>query len=166
MDVVSYNRLRLELTEQKSAVSADRTTEVETISVGDTGASVTFSDAGLLRELGCKKERLVDTEVTLFAAANKKKLTSLRTIPVVTVRTVDGNSEAKINEMLYIVEELTCCYISRGALVELGSVPAYFLLLPPPRREYGEVAEIRGTAIDMDMEDEKPLTRGERPLDQ
>ena len=99
----------------------------------------------------------METEVRLFAA-NKKQLTVLGALPVhIKVKSADGTSEISMRDLLYVVEELADSYLSRETLVGLGSIPEYFPM-PPPRREYGEVSAIRGTASD--MEEDKPCHQG------
>ena len=64
---------------------------------------------------------------------------------IVTATAMDG--ETKVRDLLYVVQELDSTFVSRDALVKLGSVSSYFPQ-PPPLRTFGEVASIRRTATD------------------
>ena len=149
VDVENYNLLRSAITEKQLQVPLQKGAEVEAVSVGDTGASVTCCGGRLMQDLGWKVSDLLETEVRLFAA-NKKQLTVLGALPVhIKVKSADGTSEISMRDLLYVVEELAASYLSRETLVGLGPIPEYFPM-PLPRREYGQVSAIRGTASDME----------------
>ena len=106
VDVTNYNILKTALTERPSSVPMEKGAKVESVSIGDTGASVTCSGISLMQDLGWKVGNLLETEVKLLAA-NKKQLTVLGALPVqIRVKTVEGNSEVMMRGLLYVVEEL------------------------------------------------------------
>ena len=106
VDVTNYNILKTALTERPSSVPMEKGAKVESVSIGDTGASVTCSGISLMQDLGWKVGNLLETEVKLFAA-NKKPLTVSGSLPVqIRVKTVEGNSEVMMRGLLYVVEEL------------------------------------------------------------
>ena len=99
-------------------------------SVADTGASVCCSGTDILQSLGVDKKELLGTEVNLYAA-DRKRLTILGVLPVIVASRKAGTGElVEVRELLYIVEELGRLYVSREALVELGSIPGCFPEVP------------------------------------
>ena len=52
VDVTNYNIMKTALTERPPSVPMEKGTELESVSIGDTGASVTCSGISLMQDLG------------------------------------------------------------------------------------------------------------------
>ena len=108
--------------------------------VGDTGVTVCCSGLDTMEQLGLKVHELLATELSLFAA-NNKDLTVLGALPVmITVPTADG-STVSTRDLLYIVEELSCMFLSRDSLADLGAISESFPLGRTPQ-SYGMVGGV------------------------
>ena len=122
----------------REARRQDKATETD--SIVDTGAMVYGTN--IMQDLGLRFEDLLPTNLTLFAA-NRKGLTVLGAVPVlITAKTVDGGQPVTTRDLLYIVEKLTFMFLSRDALVNLGSISMSFPSIPNPR-SYGWVAGVQ-----------------------
>ena len=119
-----------------------RAKATEANSIADTGATVCCSGTDIMQDMGLTMKNLLPTNLTLFAA-NRKGLTVLGAVPVlITAKTVDGGQPVTTRDLLYIVEELTFMFLSRDALVNLGSISMSFPSIPNPR-SYGWVAGVQ-----------------------
>ena len=99
--------------------------------VGDTGATVCCSGPDTMEQMGIKVQDLLATDMSLFAADNKN-LTVLGALPVmIMVPTMDG-STVTTRDLLYIVEELACMFLSRESLANLGSISECFPIVRSP----------------------------------
>ena len=120
-------------------------------SIADTGASVCCSGSDVLQSLGVHKDDLLETEVNLYAA-DRKKLTVMGVLPVVIAsKRVGSGDMAEVRELVYIVEELGRLYVSREALVALGSIPSCFPEVPGQEvssMEYAEALVARITELE------------------
>ena len=92
--------------------------------VGDTGATVCCYGPDTMEQMEIKVQDFLATYMSLFAADNKN-LTVLGALPVMTT--------APTRYLLYIVEELTCVFLSRVSLADLGSISECFPMVRDPR---------------------------------
>ena len=85
---------------------------------------------------------------TILCMANKHRLTVLGTVPVIiSTKSVDKETVVKERVLIYMVKEMQSIFLSKDTLVEMIIIPPYFPL-PPPRRQYGDVAGLKGTSTD------------------
>jgi hypothetical protein len=74
-------------------------------------------------------------------------------IPVeISAQPLYGAPPVKTKDLLYIVEELTYMFVSRDALVDLGSISTHFPCIPCPT-SYGFVTGIQGSSADTVVEE-------------
>ena len=94
--------------------SSRRTTT--TSGTADTGATICCTGVEILPKLGILKSDLLRTRVDLYVA-DKRKMTILGVIPIII--TVGDNVSGKVmqtRELLYVVKELQCTFVSKDAL--------------------------------------------------
>ena len=71
-------------------------------------------------------KNLQPTILTLFTA-NYKFLIVMGAMPIfISTHAVDGVTEVIVRDLMYIVEEIDTTFISRDALVDMGSVNVFF----------------------------------------
>ena len=91
---------------------------------------------------------LLLTSTILCMANNKHRLTVMGTVPVIiSTKSVDKETVVKERVLIYMVKEMQSIFLSKDTLVEMIIIPPYFPL-PPPRRQYGDVAGLKGTSTD------------------
>ena len=84
----------------------------------------------VLQSMGVEQTDLLKTDVCLYAA-DRRKLSILGVLPVVvTSRKAVTGELVEIRGLLYIVDELGKLYVSREALMALGSIPGCFPEVP------------------------------------
>ena len=130
-------RSRLNIKDQQKITSAD----VSEWAIADTGATVCCGGVPLLRKLGLNISQLLPTALEL-RAANGIALTVIGVIPILISSA--HNDELQVRELLYIVKELRSTFISRDALIDLGSIPKTF----PLPGTTAEIASMEGMSED------------------
>ena len=119
--------------------------------VGDTGATVCCSGLDTMEQMGIKVQNLLATDMSLFAADNTN-LKVLGALPVmITAQTKDG-STVTTRDLLFIVEELTCMFLSRDSLPDLGSISECFPMVRTPE-SYGMVAGVTASNPDTEVDE-------------
>ena len=89
--------------------------------VGDTGAAVCCSPSDKIEKMGIKNFELLRSNLNLFSA-DKRKLNIRGCVPVkIITRRTDGTSVSTI-DLLYFVDGLQKTFLSKDALIQLGSV--------------------------------------------